>query len=83
MRGLVMMLIVLATPAVAADGPWTPAPVPNVRDAGVQPAARAGNDSPATVDTPFSSIPQGSIAANGATSSDVVNGAKTPNLSGK
>ena len=83
MRSLVLMMMVIGTPAMAADGPWTAAPVPGLGDSHVQPAARAGTAASTTVDTPFSGLPQGSVAANGATSSDLVNGVKTPNLSGK
>ncbi len=83
MRSVVMMVMVLAGPAMAADGPWTAAPVPGVTDPHVQPAARAGTDASQTVGTPFSGIPQGSVAADGSTSSDIVNGVQTPNLSGK
>ncbi len=84
MRSVVVLLMGLAAvPAMAADGPWTPAPVPNGGDPRVLPAARAGTGASQAVDTPFSGIPQGSVAADGATSSDLVNGAQTPNLSGK
>lgn len=80
---LVAMGMMASLPAVAANGPWTPAPVPNASAPGVQPSARAGTAAGQTVDTPFSGLPQGSVAAGGATSSDVVNGVQTPSTSGK
>lgn len=88
MRHATLATVLLAAFAIhasarAADGPWTPAPVPTVGDPTVLPTARAGSGfSASTPDTPFSSVPQGSIAADGATSSNTVDGVKTPNVSG-
>jgi hypothetical protein len=74
--------LVLVSPALAQQPHWTAAPVPSV-GAGdtIMPAARAG--APVTDDgsTPFSSVPTGSVAANGATSANQYNGVDTPNLS--
>ncbi len=87
MRCLVIASVVLSglgAPAGAANGPWEPAPVPRV-GAGdtVQPAARTGTLAPNAADTPFSGVPSGSVAAGGATSSNMVNGVQTPDTSGK
>jgi hypothetical protein len=81
---LVVLIVLAALPAAAADGPWTAAPVPTVGGGGgghVMPAARAGRSTGPDHDAPFSGIPSRSTAANGATSDNRVNGVKTPDLS--
>ena len=76
------IVLLSALPAVAADGPWTPAPTPNVGVTdNVMPAARAGAATGSARDAPFSSIPLGSVAADGATSSNQVNGVQAPDPS--
>lgn len=83
MRSLILGLALLANSAFAADGPWTPAPVPGVGDGHVMPADRAGQATGSVHDAPFSGLPVGSVTAGGATSSNAVNGAQTPDLSTK
>ncbi len=85
MRSLLAAMLVLnALPAYAASGPWTPAPTPNVGvNDHVTPTARAGKSTGSAQDAPFSGIPTGSVTAGGATSSNTVNGAQTPDLSVK
>ena len=74
--------LVLVIPANAQDRQWTPAPVPSV-SAGdtIMPAARAGQDITNDGSTPFSSVPTGSVAAGGATTSNQANDVGTPSLS--
>lgn len=85
MRSLLVAMVVLAAfPAAAAEGRWTPAPTPNVGvNDNVMPAARAGESTGSAQDAPFSGIPAGSVSAGGSTSSNAVNGVKTPKLSPK
>lgn len=72
-----------AHPLRAASEGFTPAPVPSLGDGHVQPSARTGSDmTPNAADTPFSGVPLGSVANDGATSSNTVNGAQTPDLTG-
>lgn len=82
MRPILAVLAVLATIPAAAQTTWTPAPVPRVSAGNnVMPAARAGRSTGPDHDAPFSGIPTRSIAADGATSNNLVNGVKTPDLS--
>ncbi len=81
-RAALALVLLTASPVLAADQKWTPAPVPGI-GAGdtIQPAARAGDSIGNSHDAPFSAIGSGSIAADGTTSSNRVNGIDTPNLS--
>ena len=72
--------VLVASPALAQEKQWTAAPVPSISDGRVMPAARAGEPVANDHSTPFSSVPSGSVAADGATSADQVNGVKTPDL---
>ena len=85
MRKIIVAFAMLtAFPAGAENGPWTPAPTPNVGVADhVLPAARAGSSTGSARDAPFSGIPNASVTADGATSSNTVNDAKAPNPSPK
>ena len=79
---IITAFLVLANSARAQDKTWTPAPVPSIgRGDTIMPAARAGSPIEDDHATPFSSIPSGSTAAGGATSSDQQNGVQTPTLS--
>lgn len=81
---LVVLVALAASPASAENGPWRPAPTPHVGTTEhVMPAARAGHSTGSAQDAPFSALPTDSVTAGGATSSNVVNGAQTPNLSPK
>lgn len=74
--------LLAAVPAAAADKEWTPAPVPGIASGKtVLPAARAGRSTGPDHDAPLSGLPSRSTAAGGATSSNQVSGAGTPNLS--
>ncbi len=85
MRLVALAVFLLTTsPVLAADQKWTPAPVPGV-GAGdtILPAARAGDSIGNAHDAPFSAVPSGSIAADGTSSSNKVNGPGTPDPSPK
>ena len=83
MRNIAVVLLLLASlPSLAQEARWTPAPVPGV-GAGdtILPTARTGQTIDLDRSTPFSSVPSGSVAANGATSANQTNTVRTPNLS--
>jgi len=82
MRPLVVAALLAATPAMAADKVWTPAPVPAVTPVeSVTPAARAGDASSPSHDAPLSGQPVGTQATGGTISSNVTPDVATPNLS--
>ena len=83
MRYIPLLAMMIVSPALAQQQrQWTAAPVPSV-GAGdtVMPAARAGEPVVNDGSTPFSSEPNGSVAAGGSTSPNQFNGVGTPNLS--
>ena len=83
MRYVALLIgLFFVAPAVAQQKQWAPAPVPSVSGGDtIMPAARAGEGVTNDGSTPFSSIPSGSVAADGATSANQYNGVDTPNLS--